>query len=203
MLGTLGAILFFIIVVVAIWALFQPLLLTVAAAAEGLSVELTVQAKYSRIHKTRTWSLPVIPSHQAKKSGGPALQLNPALIDEAIWAYRVLNRITDQLWHRMQIVNFDLYAEVGLGDAAQTALWMGRVTQWTAWWIGIRVGPRAMKPPHWTVIPVWEESVFRGNFSSIIQLLPSDIMLAILYGLLGHPKGGHHRYGQSVQHQHA
>ncbi len=186
-----------------IWALFQPLALTFSARIDGLLVDLRVDVAYSRIHRGRTWHLPVLPP-QKKDAARSHLDLTPTLIDEALWAYQVLNRVSDALWHRMRVQKFELTAQIGLNDAASTALWMGRLSELAAWWIGMRVAPRASVSPSFAIIPVWDEAVLTCNFTSIIQLLPSDIILAIVSGLFGQVKGGHDIYGKPVQHhQHA
>lgn len=188
-----------------VWAVSRPLRLIISAEVEGIAVHLQVTVHYGRIRRRRDWTLPVLPPPKAHStSPKPAFRLTPEIIDEAIWAYRLLNRITDRLWHRMRIVEFDVYAEIGLNDAAQTALWMGRATALLAWWIGLRIAPAAAVPPSWVVVPIWDRQIIAGKFTSIIQLLPSDIILAIVYGLMGQAKGGQHVYGHTVQqHSHA
>ncbi|NMP22436.1 hypothetical protein [Sulfobacillus harzensis] len=191
--------------IVVIWAVSRPIRLVMAAEVDGLTSRLSIEVRYAYIHRQKEWNPPVWPQsskhHNPKE---PSFSLTPHLIDEAIWAFRVLNRITDQLWHRMRVERFDLCIRVGLGDAAATALWMGRLTDLAAWWIGLRIAPRAQSAPSWVVVPSFDEPLVAGEFTSIIRLQPSDIILAIVYGLLGQPKGGH-TYGQSVQHhqQHA
>ncbi len=201
--GILVAFFIFGLLALIVVALWLPMRLCITVDVEGLHVVLTVQVSYGGMARRRTWRLPVLPpQHSQETAGSSHFSLNPQLIDEAIWAYRLLNRITDRLWHRMVVKDFTLSVRVGTGDAAQTALWMGRLTDLTAWWIGIRIAPRATKPPAWVVIPDWDEEIFAGKFTSIIQLRPSDIIFAIVYGLLGHLKGGQPSYGQSVQQHH-
>lgn len=184
-------------------ALWLPMTLGITVDVEGLHVVLSVRVSYGGIGLQHTWKLPVLPPrHSHEKTGSSHLSLNPQLIDEALWAYQLLNRITDRLWKRMEVKDFTLSVWVGTGDAAQTALWMGRLTNLTAWWIGIRIAARANKPPAWVVIPEWKERVLAGKFTSIIQLRPSDIIFAIICGLLGQLKGGQRTYGQSVQQHH-
>lgn len=182
------------------WALFQPLDLSFAMRVEGLHVELSTAVHYSRIHRSRTWTLPVRPPrHHAAKTH---FHVTPELLDEAVWAYGVLNRTMDALWHRMHIQSFELRAAIGFGDASRTAVWTGRATDLLAWWIGMRVAPRADQPPRFVVEPNWDHPGISAHFTSIIRVQPSDIILAIIRGLTGQPKGGQNKYGHTVQ-QHA
>lgn len=180
-----------------LWALTKPLQLTISAVVQGFSVTLTIAVDYGRVHRGHTWHLPVTPPKSDRPR--PRLKLTPKIIDDAVWAFGVLDRLTYRLWNRMKVTQFDLTAEIGLNDAAETALWMGRAAQVLGWWISIRVAPRSTRPPRWQVVPRWDAPILLCNFTSIIQLQPSDIILAIVYGLWGQVKGGQKRYGHSVQ----
>ncbi len=189
-----------VIAALLIWALFQPLDLSFSLRIEGLEIELATAVHYSRIHRSRTWTLPVLPPRQ--HASQTHFHLTPELIDEALWAYEVLNRTMDALWHRMHIEAFDLHATIGFADAARTAVWTGRATDLLAWWIGMRIAPRAHQAPRFLVEPNWDQAGVSGNFTSIIRVQPSDIILAIIRGLTGPAKGGQEKYGHTAQ-QHA
>ena len=183
-------------------ALTRSVDLTVAVRIEQLAVHLTIAVHYSRIHKGHTWKIPVRPPLSAHTEASPRPALSLALINRALWAYGALKRLVDNLWKRVRVQHFHLRADVGLPECAQTALWVGRLTELAAWWISCRIAPRAVNPPEFAITPLWDRCGFRCDFVSIIRLRPSDIILALGSALFRYTKGGHHSYGESVQQQH-
>lgn len=162
----------------------KPFWLTLSWTIDNVDVDLQVRLDYSAIHKHRTWHLPLKPPAKMR----PTLKVNvsPAMIDRACHAITVLQRLTHRLYERMQVVRFEFSCQLGLADAAQTAIWTARLTDVIAGWIALKIAPRAQSVPRFLMEPVWDEVGVHCNFTSIIQLRLSDIILAMLFGLVGH-----------------
>ncbi|PSR22844.1 MAG: hypothetical protein C7B45_05070 [Sulfobacillus acidophilus] len=175
--------------ILTMWGISKPFWLTFTWTVENCRVNLQVCVDYSAIHRHRSWQLPVKSVLQASP---PALPMNWSghAIDRACWALTVLSRLTQHLFERMQVVRFDLRCRVGLANAAQTALWTAQLAEAASAWIALKISPRAQTTPTFEIEPIWDGSAFLCNFTSIIQLRLSDIILAMISGLVGPSRGG-------------
>lgn len=177
------------------WFIRQPISLTLCGRMQDLSGSLEIKLDYTMIHQRQCWSLPAQPSGNLPTKPD-RFKISVRRINRVLWSLRKFEHIVDALWHHMQVTKFDFYCQVGLGDAAQTALWSGRLTELLAWWINVHIAPRAMPPPLFAVDSVWDRRVWACNFTSIIQLRPSDIILAVASGF-AHRKGGRVKDGNA------
>lgn len=191
------------IVLVAL-ALFLALVLLLRSAlgirvkieVQNLSAAMILQVDYLVLHWSHQWTLPI---RIKREKQSRRRHLPVRAVRRALWLVPQFQRVTERLWERMTVREFVLDARIGMGDAAQTALWTGRLTEAAAWWIDVRVVPRASQPPSFAIEPVWDRSEVLCNFSSIIQLRVSDIILAVVSSLRT-SKGGR-RDGKSVRAQ--
>lgn len=185
----------------------RPIQMTMDLSLENRQPRLQFGLHFIGLSGRRTWGLPLknVDSSSASdpRPDSQSPKFEPEMLGHALWILTRLGRINHQLWERSRIVRFDLQLRVGFGDAARTALWTGHLIEVIAWWMSVRIVPRTTDEPHFVVQPVWDRSELYCNFTSIIELLPSDIILAIAYGLMGRDKGGATSYGESIQHQHA
>lgn len=169
-------------------AAVQRVSLALRLRAVDASFQLEVGVSYLWFQSSHTWHLPVKPP--PKPGPGSPMKISLQFIEQSFSFLGRVREANHQLWKRVIIPHLDLTIQLGMGDAAQTAIWTGRLSDIAAWWISSRIAPRASRPPTFSIEPLWDESGFSCNFSSIIQLRPSDIILAIASGLWGQGKGG-------------
>lgn len=158
---------------------------------QNLTMVLTVNVKFTGLHKEMSWQLPAR-APEVDSPPPPRFKLSMAVIHRAIWALRRFDELTDSLWRRIRVTRFDLACRIGIGDAAKTALLVGYLDEVLAWWVQVRIAPRAVLAPSWVVEPVWDGPVLDLNFTSIILVRASDIILAVV-STLSHTKGGGQR----------
>lgn len=167
------------------WLVTHPMRVTLHARVENTRVELRVGLDYVGLHRAHSFQLPETPD--AAAPGIPAtrqhFKISWHVMHKALSLLRHVEDLTDQLWCRTQVKQFDLSVRLGLPDASGTALWAGRITTAIAWWIGVRIAPRSDPPPRFSVTPEWGQTGVVCNFASIIQLRPSDIILATIASL--------------------
>ncbi len=168
--------------------LVRPLKFTLSATMVNVAVTLELGLDIFGRRCSRQWRLPLA-APAFFGTPRPSLKFSWGVFDNALKAFSLLDRGSRRLSRRMVISEFHLECVIGLADAAQTALWTGRVAQLLSWWITDRVAPRACRAPHFSVRPAWEGWVVNGNFTSIIELRPSDIILAAV-AEISHFKGG-------------
>jgi hypothetical protein len=89
------------------------------------------------------------------------------------------------LGRRLAIEKFQLTIAIGCDDAARTAMWVGRLSALVATSVNALVAPLALSPPGLAILPLWHESRISVEFTSIIRLRPSDIILAMGMALWG------------------
>lgn len=171
------------------WGLHKPFWLTFIWTIDNLQVNLRICIDYSSVHKHRNWQLPMMTPAQPPP---PAVHVNwsrPTL-DRACWAVTLLLRLTHQLFERMRVVRFDLCCRLGLANAAHTAVWTAQLTDVVSAWIALKIAPKAQTTPRFAIEPIWGEVAFHCNFTSIIQLRLSDIILAMISSLISSSRGG-------------
>ncbi len=174
----------------AIWAALKPVRLLFTVRSKNALIDLDVELSWGWIRRKRSWRLPVKPPVGVEVKPGPKIQVSSELIHEALSVFSLIAHLNRELWKRMTVIHFDFWCELGLGDAAATAVWTGWVSEWVAWWISSRIAPRALQAPTFAVVAAWDQPEILCNFTSIIQVRPSDIILATASGLGDRVKGG-------------
>lgn len=177
-----------IVCCVAGWLVLSPLVLRLDVHVEKLTLVLTVRVNFTGFHKEMAWQVPAIAS-EVDSPPSPRLHLSMALIQRVIGSLRRFDALTASLWRRMRVTRFDLTCRIGIGDAANTALLVGHLDEALAWWVQARIAPRSVLSPSWAVEPIWDTPGFDLNFTSIIQVRASDIILGVV-STLSHTKGG-------------
>jgi hypothetical protein len=160
-----------------------PVLLSIGAHVRDWDAELSLSVHYGRLRLAHRWQLPVRPPSNQLPSRTHSAHVSWTLLQRALRALFRMENLVGRLWARMVVRDFNLTVSLGLGDAAATALWTGRAALAASWWIASRIAPRAHCTPYFKVSPNWDQPSVFCDFTSIIQLRPSDIILAALASL--------------------
>lgn len=168
-----------------------PLSLGIDAEVRAGAVALSFSLGYAGLRLARHWLLPVRPPVPHSPSRHH-LHLSVKLWYRALWVLARMENFTDRLWSRMVVRRFNLSLAWGCNDAAATAVWTGRAALVASWWIAARVAPRARCTPEFNISPHWGGPALVCDFTSIIQLRPSDIILAAIASLREHKGGRQH-----------
>lgn len=140
----------------------------------GLVWQLQVRVRWGRWHWSETWSVPATPA--AKVMGGTTLDLHE--VRGGLVALRWYNRLSAELYDLVTITEAWGQAEVGVEDAASTALLTGWVSAVLGGWLGGRIAVRAATPPDLIVVPHWNQWRFAGNAGGAFRISGADIMTA-------------------------
>ncbi|MCY0877628.1 MAG: hypothetical protein OWU84_01605 [Firmicutes bacterium] len=90
----------------------------------------------------------------------------------------VARRFAFHLWRHLLIEEFTVSMTVGCREAARTAWWVGTVSAAMNGAIETWIAPRALTPPRLTVVPAWHDVRLSGQFTSIIRVKPSNVIVA-------------------------
>lgn len=152
----------------------QRLQVRLELSGTGLVWQLTLAVRWGRWHWSEIWSIPATPA--AKATAGFAMDFRE--VRGGLVALRWYTRLSAELYELVTITEAWGQAEVGVEDAASTALLTGWVSAVLGGWLGGRIAVRAATPPELMVVPQWNQWMFAGNAGGTFGISGHDIMTA-------------------------
>lgn len=142
------------------------------------------------------WSIPLSPAQSAH----PAATFDLSGIPRGMKALAVFVRIINELWIMVSIERFSCALEVGLADAASTALLVGLLSTVIGSWVQMRIAPRASNP-EMSVYANWEKTLIDMRLESIMHLRVGHVIHGLwrVYAKKGGRRDGYN-VGRSIPH---